>query len=220
MTTWLEPPPRRKGMGCFGKGCLLIIGLIVVGVIGLFVGGYTMTSKKPREIPVVETSSADQQAVITRWNEFKNTNQFGAIEPAQPAETAVPDESATPGPESNRIELTADDINQLIAANRKARGKAYVTIVSNEAHIQVSIPIPKIGRYFSGDFVVRPAADGDPRNLQVSQASSNPVSTQLFNMLLGRRSLHGYLNEFVSDYGVRSLIIRDNRAIIETNRRR
>src|SRR5207245_10565157 len=34
------------------------------------------------------------------------------------------------------IELTADDLNNLIAENRRARGKAFVAIEGNRLHIQ------------------------------------------------------------------------------------
>ncbi len=41
MTSWIEPPPKRKGMGCFGKGCLLIIVLLVLLAVAFFIGFYT-----------------------------------------------------------------------------------------------------------------------------------------------------------------------------------
>jgi len=35
---WIEPPPPQRGMGCFAKGCLiLVIFFIVLGI--AFVGG-------------------------------------------------------------------------------------------------------------------------------------------------------------------------------------
>ena len=30
MTSWIEPPPKQKGMGCLGKGCLLIIAFLLL----------------------------------------------------------------------------------------------------------------------------------------------------------------------------------------------
>ncbi|MEY2528506.1 MAG: hypothetical protein QOJ05_596, partial [Verrucomicrobiota bacterium] len=25
MTTWIEPPPKQKGTGCLGKGCMTLV---------------------------------------------------------------------------------------------------------------------------------------------------------------------------------------------------
>ena len=61
MTSWIEPPPKRKGMGCFGKGCLLIVVFLVLLVVAFVIGFYVGT--KPREIPQVQTSEDEQNAV-------------------------------------------------------------------------------------------------------------------------------------------------------------
>jgi len=50
MNTWIEgPPPREKrGMGCVGKGCLIlacfIVFLIIAGAIGVYFGTRTYSA--------------------------------------------------------------------------------------------------------------------------------------------------------------------------------
>jgi hypothetical protein len=232
MTSWIEPPPKQKGMGCLGKGCLLIVVFLVLLIVAFFIGGYAgiryvVTSPQPKELPQIQTSEVEQKAVQARWDEFEmaSRNRQEISQPV-PALSPVPDATpeATPVP-ANRIELTANDINQLIAGSRKARGKAFVSIENNIARVQVSIPLEKLGfrgRYLNGEFTVQPPADRNPRNLQVTGVSLSGGSTSeaVLKALLGTHSVHSYVDEFAGKYGVESFTIEDNKAIIETNGRR
>jgi hypothetical protein len=212
MNGWIEPPPRQKGMGCFGKGCLTLVALLVLLVAAFFIGAYVGTSTKPREMPVVAATEAEQQEVTTRWEQFKESSRI----PVQ----NLPADGATPSPQTNRIELSAADINQLIAANRKARGKASVSIENNIGHVQVSIPLDKVGfsgRYLDGDFTIPPPADGNPRNLQITQMSLGGMPDSVLKALLGSRSVGSYVDEFVRQYNVTRLTIENNKAVIETS---
>src|SRR2546423_14073505 len=38
MNTWVEAPPRRKGLGCFARGCLIILIFAIVLAIACFAG--------------------------------------------------------------------------------------------------------------------------------------------------------------------------------------
>ncbi|MEN3370655.1 MAG: hypothetical protein V7609_2798 [Verrucomicrobiota bacterium] len=216
MNGWIEPPPRQKGMGCFGKGCLLLVALLVLLVAAFFIGAYVGTSTKPRELPLATASEAEQQEVTTRWEQFK---ELSRVPPTESATQNPSADGATPGPATNRIELSAADINQLIAANRKSRGKASVTIENNIGHVQVSIPLDKVGfsgRYLNGEFTIPPPADGNPRNLQVTQMSLGGMPETVLKTLLGTRSVSSYLDEFVRQYNVTRLTIENNKAVIET----
>lgn len=207
-----------------GKGCMMIVIFILLLAGAFFIGGYfgvryVVTSTEPREIPPVETTEAEQQAVRERWEQFKESARLPV--PA-PAAINPPAEGATPTPPGNRIVLTANDINQLIAAGRKTRGKAFVSIENNVARVQVSIPLEKAGfkgRFLNGTFQVRAAADGNPRNLDVTEVSMGGVSDKVLNTLLGFRSVRDYADQYASEYGVTSLIIEDNKVIIDNGGR-
>lgn len=224
MTSWIEPPPKKKGMGCLGKGCVLSIVLLVLLGAALFVVGRVVTSRKPRAIPHVETSEAEQQAVLDRWDEFKAVSRDKQeTVPPSPAPDETPVPAATPSP--NRIVLTADDINQLIARGRKTRGKAFVAIDNNIARLQVSIPLEKLGfrgRYLNGEFTVHASPDRDPRNLQIAKISLSGVDVPqtALQTLLGPRSLRSYIDKYAREYDVSTLTIEDNKVIIETSRPR
>jgi hypothetical protein len=223
MTSWIEPPPKRKGMGCFGKGCLLIIIFLILLAVAFVIGVYVGT--KPKEIPQVQTSEDEQNAVRARWDEFEaaRRNEVMSPEPAPsvpesaPTPDVAPPPIATP-PSPNRIELTANDINQLISASRKARGKAFVSIDNDVARVQLTIPLEKVGfrgRYLNGEFAVRASPDRNPRNLQITKVSLTGVPDAVLNTLLGSHSLHSYVDEFASQHGVTSLTIENNKVILE-----
>jgi hypothetical protein len=164
MNTWIEgPSPREKrGMGCVGKGCLIlacfIVFLIIAGAIGLYFGMRThsavlhsfywakkmhVLAQEPSPVPQFETTDENITAAERKWKDFENTRD-------QPA----------------YIELTADDLNNLIAKNRHARGKAFVAIEGNRLRIQTSVPLGEyVGRgryYLNGDIVI--VSDG-PQSL-------------------------------------------------------
>jgi hypothetical protein len=225
MTSWIEPPPKPKGMGCLGKGCLLIIVFLVLLVVAFVIGFYVGT--KPKEIPQVQTSEDEQNAVAARWDEFEaaSKQETPPVAPAvtpnpdtPPAPEATPTPAATPS--SNRIELTANDINQLIARSRRTRGKAFVSIDNDVAHVQVTVPLEKVGfrgRFLNGSFAVRPPADHNPRNLQISEMSFTGVPDGVLSTLLGSHSTQSYIDEFASEHGITSFTIENNKVILETS---
>ena len=219
MTSWIEPPPKQKGMGCLGKSCLLFVIFVILLAVAFFIGGYAgvryvITSTTPREIPQIETSEADQRAVENRWEEFTHSRNITSATLSQDP----PVEGATPAPSANRIELTASDINQLIAGSRRLRGKAFVSIENNVARVQVSVPLEKVGfrgRFLNGEFQARAAPDGNPRNLEVTEVSLGGVSEKVLNALLGFRSLRSYTDQYASEYDITRLAIENNTVIIE-----
>ena len=85
--------------------------------------------------------------------------------------------------------------------------------------MQVSIPLDKVGfrgRYLNGEFTIPPPADGNPRNLQVTQMSLGGMPDSVLKALFGSRSVGSYVDEFVKQYNVTRLTIENNKAIIET----
>jgi hypothetical protein len=226
MTSWIEPPPKQKGMGCLGKGCLLIIAFLILLAVAFIIGFYVGT--KPKEIPQVQTTEDEQNAVRARWDEFEAASRnepvaSPAVSEPSPILEVTPAPDATPSPvptpaSANRIELSAADINALIARGRRTRGKAFVSIDNDVAHVQVTIPLDKVGfrgRYLNGEFAVRAPADHNPRNLQVTQMSMTGVPDGVLNSLLGTHSVQSYVDGFVTEHGISSFTIENNKVILE-----
>src|SRR4029450_9539011 len=111
----VEPQPKR-GMGCFGKGCLtlvvLAILLVVVGVGGSFwTVRHVYLSDKPAPIP--EVTAATETTTPGETNVAAPTERSAEVR-----ERLDTMKKAGRADERTGVELTAADINSLIAANR------------------------------------------------------------------------------------------------------
>jgi hypothetical protein len=138
-----RPKPQR---GCFFYGCLagtlcLVILLVLFLVfLHFFKKGLNQyTDTKPMPLPALQMTPAQIEEVRKRFESFK--------------------EAASAGRPTAPLELSADDINALIASAadlRGARDKLYVTIRDGQLQAQVSLPLDKIGlpflkgRYLNG----------------------------------------------------------------------
>jgi hypothetical protein len=223
MTTWIEPPPKPKGMGCLGKGCLLIIVFLILLAVAFVIGFYVGT--KPKELPQVQPSEDEQASVLARWDEFDTARPIE--QPPAPAPSPVSEEAPPPEvppapaptpPNPNRIELTASDINALIAGSRKARGKGYVSIDNNVARVQITYPLDKVGlrgRFLNAEVAVTASPDRNPRNVQIRQISLMGMPEGMLNALMGSHSAQSYVDDFVSKNGITSFTIENNKVILE-----
>lgn len=207
--TWIEPPPPQRGMGCFGKGCLILLAfLIFLGA--AFIGGTYIAVRYLKkeyfpvtrvEIPRAPATEEEQQAVRTRWDTFEATARV-----QQPA----------------RIELTADDVNALIASKPKLRGKVYVTIDDNTARVQISIPLNEAkwlkGHYLNAVCTVQSAPSKDPFESRVANivVNGHSVGEEVLKRQYGSWSLRRYLTEATEEVNVKTFEIADNKIIIET----
>jgi hypothetical protein len=125
--------------------------------------------------------------------------------------------------EKVRIELTAADINTLIAGDPNTRGKAVVRIDDNVGRVTVSIPLDGIafmgGRYVNGEATVRASPDGDPAKAQISNlivGSESVPDDFLDRRIFGWSSVRGYINDWLQRENIASFRIENNRAIGET----
>src|SRR5437667_8092132 len=180
MNGWVEPPPSRKGLVCFARGCLILvvfgIVLALACVAGLYWGrhqdsaivhaiywlGKTRSiAEASAAVPEFAASEEQIQAVQERWQDFKQKSRAG-----QPAE----------------IELTADDINSLIAANRGARWKAFVSIEGNRLRLQASVPLGEFfgwsRYYFHGDVMIQLNGAESPEHPQWNRIVGNNEQLQ------------------------------------------
>jgi hypothetical protein len=209
MSTWIEPPPQQKGMGCFGKGCLILSIFFVVLVIA-FAGGtymavrYLRSEYFPRtgtQLPVAAPSEQEQQVALEKWDTFER--QARAHQPA-------------------RIEMTQDELNALIASEPVLRGKAHVTLDGDIARLRVTIPMGQVrwlaGHYMNGECTVQSGTTGDPGDVRITNIVVNdrPIADEAMQWQYGPWSVRRYINDWSSHERVRKFEIRDGRVILET----
>jgi hypothetical protein len=139
-SSWIEPPPAQRGLGCFAKGCLILVVFFIL-LAAAFVAGTYYAAKYLRteyfsmdheRLPISQATVEEEQTVRARWDAF---------------------EKAAHAHEAARIALSGDDLNALIASEPQLHGNAYVTIEDSTAHLQLSMPIGKArwlrGRYLN-----------------------------------------------------------------------
>jgi hypothetical protein len=150
------PPPKKSGCSCVAIGCLGLTGLFVVGIAVMVGGGFwfirsqvqTYTSDTPADIPVVEYSDEQLEELRARVDSFKarvaaRDKDADADDPenaADPDNDAEPDSDAVDVDPVQELALTAEEINALISAEEKMRGRVYVTIEEGELTGDISIP--------------------------------------------------------------------------------
>ena len=220
MNTWVEAPPRKKGLGCFARGCLvLLIFAIVLTIAGfaglywglqrnsaLFYGSYWLAKTRslaeaPTPVPLFNASDQQIQRVQERWQDFEQKTRAG-----QAAE----------------IELTADDINALIATSEDARGKVFVSIDGNQLRLQLSVPIgPFLGRpgyYFNGDVIIEPEGVQSPDGPRFGRITINgeQMPTDFLKWKYRYRQLREYLVDQANAYDIGTMEIRDGKVILRS----
>ena len=231
MNSHVEPPPKR-GMGCFGKGCLLLlvfgILLVIVGVGGTFWSVRNVyLSDKPA--PILETSAPSETT--------------GAASPGETSVAAPSEKSAevrerldtmkkaARSHERTGVELTAADINALIAANRKSSGTASVGINDATLQAQFSIPLRRLDlpfrnalglgdRYLNATVTVIAPPGTNASSVQLSEVTlnGNRIPAGLLDWQLPgiRKSLRTYVIKYANQYGVTDGEIRDGKVILYT----
>jgi hypothetical protein len=219
MNGWVEAPPPRKGLGCFARGCLILvvfgIVLAIACVAGLYWGfqrhsaivhGIYWLAKThsiaeaPAPVPEFAASEEQIQREQERWRDFEQKIRAG-----QQAE----------------IELTADDVNSLIAANRDKRWKAFVSMEDNRLRLQTSVPLGGfLGRsgYFNGDIMIQLNGAQSLENPQLNRivVNSEPVPRDLLNWKYRSRQLRDYIAEYRNNYDIGTIEIRDKKLILRS----
>src|SRR5215471_14450078 len=96
MNTWVEAPPRRKGQGCFTRGCLILLIFAIVLAIACFAGMYwglhrhsalfygryglaktPSIAEAPMPVPGLTASDQQIQALQERWQDFEQKTRAG-----------------------------------------------------------------------------------------------------------------------------------------------
>jgi hypothetical protein len=207
-------------MGCFARGCLILlffaIALAIACLAGLYWGFQRHSAvvhgiywlAKTHSIaeapaPVPEFTASDEQirAVQERWQDFEQK-----IRARQPAEIA----------------LTGDDVNSLIAASRDVRRKAFVSIEGNRLRLQTSVPLGEFfgrsGYYFNGDTMIQLNGTESLEHPQLNQiiVNNQPVPKDLLNWKYHSKRLGDYLAEYRNISDVSIIEIRDGKLILRS----
>jgi hypothetical protein len=209
MTTWIEPPPPQRGMGCFAKGCLILLAFFIL--LGCaFVGGTYVAMRYLKKeyfpqagvpLPAASPTEEQQLAAMQKWREF---------------------ETRAREHESARIELSGDEVNALIASEPLLREKANVAIDSDTARLRVSIPLNEVrwlhGHYMNGECTVQSGPTRDPGSIRITSIVVNdrPVPDEALQWQYGPWSVRRYINDWSTDVNLKTFEIRDSKVILES----
>jgi len=209
-SSWIEPPPAQRGIGCFAKGCLILIVFFILLALSFVAGTYYAArflrteyfSAEHERLPISKTTVEEEHAVRARWDAFEKAARHH--EPA-------------------RIELTADDLNALIASEPRLHGDAFVTIQDNTAHLQVSIPVGRSwwlrGNYINAQCTVQSAPTGKPEEARITSIVVNgrAVGEEFLSWQYGAWSFKRYVDNWTGETNLKTFEIVDGKVILETN---
>lgn len=210
-SSWIEPPPAQRGLGCFAKGCLILVVFFILLALSFVAGTYYAArylrteyfSTERKRLPISKATIEEEQAVRARWDAF---------------------EKAARSHEPARIELSADDLNALIASEPKLHGDAFVTIEDNTARLQVSIPVGRSwwlrGRYINAQCTVQSAPSGKVEDARITSIIVNgrPVGDEFLSWQYGGSlSFKRYVADWTGETNLKTFEISDGKVILETN---
>jgi hypothetical protein len=172
----------------------------------LFYGSYWMAKTRslaeaPTPVPEFNASDQQIQLVQERWQEFEQKTRA-----AQAAE----------------IELSADDINALIATTESIRGKVFASIDGDQLRLQASVPIGGVlgrsGYYFNGDVIIELNGTQPFDNPQFRRVTVNgeQVPTDFLSWKYRSRHLHEYLADQRNAYDIGTIEIREGKVILRS----
>jgi hypothetical protein len=219
MNTWVEAPPRR-GLGCFGRGCLIFLVFVIVLAIACFTGMYwglhrhsalfygsywlaktRSLAQAPSPVPEFNGSEQQIQHVQERWQDFEQKTRA-----SQPAV----------------IELSADDINMLIATTEALRAKLFVSIDGDQLRLQTSLPIGEFlgrsGYYFNGEVIIGLEGAQSPDSPRFTKLTVNgeQVPTDFLDWKYRSRHLRDYVTDQRNAYDIGAIEIRDGKVILRS----
>ena len=230
MNTQVEPPPQR-GTGCLGKSCLSLIVLailfVAVGVGGTYWGlRHVYLSNKPA--PISETIARPETSAATPGETSVAMPSEKSAEVRKRMDTM---KKAARAHEQTEVELSAADINSLIAANRKSRGTASVDINDTVLQAHFSIPLERLDvpfrsavglsdRYLNANVTIVAPPGTNANSVQLSEVTVNghgiPSGLLDWGLPGVGRSLRSYVIKYANQYGVTDGEIRDGKVILHT----
>lgn len=167
-------PAQKKGRGCFFYGCLSVIVLLLVVIVGGYFGvkyfvsnlAEKYTSATPMQLPPTNVSQSDYTAFMTRFDSFKS-------------------EMNTPNTAVPALEMSSKDINSVIEFNpdfEPIRNALVVDIQNDQVSGTMSLPLGKLGipfvgdRYLNGKAVLKGSIENGKLSVQIVSLESNGQS--------------------------------------------
>jgi len=217
------------------KGCLTLTAVVIL-LVAVGIGGsvwslrHVYLSDKPVPLPEPAVPSEPTAAATPVETTPASPTPTGTTAAVRERLDTI--KQAARAHERTGVELTAADINALIAANRKSRGMASVGIDGNVARVQVSIPLERLDvpfrdalglgdRYLNATVSIVAPPGTNASNVQLSEVTVNGHSfpTDLLDRgFLGvGPSLRSYVIKYASEYGVSDGEIRDGKVILHTS---
>jgi len=216
-------------MGCLAKGCLI---LIVLGILLVVVGaGGTYWSLRHvylSDKPIPEATAVTETSAVTPGETSAPAPVQRSAEVRERLDTM---KKAARAHEQTDLELTAADINALIAANRKSSGTASVGINGGVLQSQFSIPLKRLDvpfrnafglndRYFNATATIMAPPGTNASSVQLSEVTLNghgiPAGLLDWGLPGIGRSLRTYVIKYANQYGVTGGEIRDGKVILHT----
>lgn len=171
----IETGKKKSGCGCFGCGCLVIIGVFFLTVLGIgfFVNKMVVqyTTETPLQLSEVNGTPEEFAAVEEKFKHF--------VAGLNGTEDAVP------------LVLTDHEINLFIANEpdlNKMASIARVKIDGDKLGAQINIPLdgsPWSGRYLSGEGTVKASVENGEASIKIQSLSFNgtPIPAEAMKKL-------------------------------------
>ena len=186
----LEGYDKQKIAGCFGFGCLLMVGLFALGGFGAYYGIKTFVEsavfKYTEPVQMIlpyDTLSAEESLAVTEKLEIFS-------------------KSISDGTASEPLELTSKDVNYLINSSpepifRELKDKVYVTFKDGKIESDLSVPLDKTGfkdlrgRYLNGKANISLGMKNGEVDFNISALNANgfPVPENALQALQQRTDL-------------------------------
>ena len=196
-SSWIEPPPQQRGLGCFAKGCLILVVFVILLALAFVAGTYFAArylrteyfSAHHDRLPNSQATTDEEEAARVRWDAFEKSARAN---------------------QAARIELSADDLNALIASEPKLHGNAFVTIEDNAAHLQLSMPLGRsrwlIGRYINAQCSVQSAPSAKPEDARITSIIVNgrPVGEEFLSWQYGSWSFKRYVSDWTGENNLKT----------------
>jgi hypothetical protein len=169
---------RPKGRGCFFWGCLTLVVLFLVLLIGVPLAAYfavkhyvnKFTANAPLNIAAVELPEEEMKALEARFEAFD-----ASLEKGQPQD----------------LEVTAKEINAMISQDDQLKGRVLVRIADGKVGGDISIPMDQLpgggGRYLNAtaDFDVSMPGGVLMVTLVDAQVNGSPLPQAIVDSFAG-----------------------------------